>query len=558
MTKNLINQLGEWNPQLFREVKGRLKSRNGAIALAVSVFSQLLLVFAFVEKLPGRGILRHRYCTGGVEAKSYYVEYQCLMDAFGNPDINWQLWWTDIFIWMSTIGIFTLLIVGTYMLISDLDREERRGTLNFIRLSPQSTQSILTGKLLGVPIWLYVATIGAMPLHLWSGVAAQVPLSLILTFYGVAFASCVFFYSAALLFGLVSSWMGGFQAWLASGMLLFFLTGTTAMRILENPMDLLNLLSPSTLLAYLVPDQFAEDVGIFGYSAETLLSHLHDWRWFHLPIGSNEVTTAGFMVLNYGLWTIWIWQALNRRFRNPNSTTLSKTHSYWLVGGLEVLMVGFAPLYGSHNDFSESLSLLLLGNLWLFASLIAALSPGRQVCIDWARYRHQSGVHRQHFWQDLMWGEKSPAVAAIALNLIEANLILLPWVILYQNSDSKMAAIAYLLLSISMLMLYASIAQLMLLMKTQKPGLWAASTIGAAICLPPFMLAVLSISPGENHLLWMFTAFPWAAFKYASAMTVVVSFVGQLGVAGMLNWQLTRQLRLAGSSASKALIAGRQ
>ena len=558
MTNNLIDKLGEWNPQLFREVKGRLKTRNCAIALGVSVFSQLLLIFAFVEKLPGRGIVRHRYCTGGMETKYYYVKYRCLMDSYGNPNINWQFWWTDIFIWMSAIGIFTLLIVGTYMLISDLDREERRGTLNFIRLSPQSTQSILTGKLLGVPILLYVASILAMPLHLWSGVAAQVPLGLIFTFYGVTFASCVFFYSAALLFGLVSSWMGGFQAWFASGMMLFFMTGTTAMPILENPMDLLNLLSPSTLLAYLVPDQFVEYVRIFGSSTDDLLSYLHDWRWFHLQIGSNEVTIAGCMVLNYGLWTIWIWQALNRRFRNPNSTTLSKAHSYWLVGGLEVLMVGFAPLYGSNNDFSESLSLLLLGNLFLFAGLIAALSPGRQVCIDWARYRHQSDAHRKHLWQDLMWGEKSPAVLAIALNLLEAHLILLPWIILYQNSDSKMAGIAYLPLSISMLMLYASIAQLMLLMKTQKRGLWAASTVGAAICLPPFMLGVLSIYPGENNLLWMLTAFPWAALKYASAMTVIVSFVGQLGVAGMLNWQLTRQLRLAGSSAFKALIAGRQ
>ena len=558
MTNNLMKKLGEGNPQLFREVKGRLKTRNGAIAMAVSVFSQLLLVFAFVEKLPGLGIVRHRYCTGGMEAKSYYAKYQCLMDAYGKPDINWQLWWTDIFIWMSAIGIFTLLIVGTYMLISDLDREERRGTLNFIRLSPQSTQIILTGKLLGVPILLYVATIGAMPLHLWSGVAAQVPVGLIFTFYGVTFASCIFFYSAALLFGLVSSWMGGFQAWFASGMLLFFMTGTTAMRILETPIDVLNLLSPSTLLAYLVPEQFVGYVRIFGNNADDLLSYLHDWRWFHLQIGSNEVAAAGFMLLNYGLWTVWIWQALNRRFRNPNTTTLSKAHSYWLVGGLEVLIVGFAPLYGSSNDFSESLSLLLLCNLFLFAGLMAALSPGRQVCIDWARYRHQSDANRKHLWQDLMWGEKSPAVVAIALNLIEAHLIILPWVLLHQNSGYKMEAIGYLLLSMSVLMLYASIAQLMLLMKTQKRGLWAASTVGAAICLPPFMLGVLSISPGESNLLWMLTAFPWAAFKYASAMTFVVSFVGQLGAVGMLNWQLRRQLRLAGESASKALIAGRQ
>jgi ABC-type Na+ efflux pump permease subunit len=106
---------------------------------------------------------------------------------------------------------------------SDLGHEESRGILNFIRLSPQSPENILVGKLLGVPILLYVVAVLAVPLHLWAGLAAQISLIRILSFYGVLIAACFFFYSAALLFSLVSSWLGGFQAWLGSGGVLIFL-----------------------------------------------------------------------------------------------------------------------------------------------------------------------------------------------------------------------------------------------------------------------------------------------------------------------------------------------
>ncbi|RQH23304.1 hypothetical protein D5R40_27115 [Okeania hirsuta] len=52
-----------------------------------------------------------------------------------------------------------ILIGGVYMLVADLAKEKRLGTLNFIRLSPQSIQKILLGKLLGVPILIYLALV---------------------------------------------------------------------------------------------------------------------------------------------------------------------------------------------------------------------------------------------------------------------------------------------------------------------------------------------------------------------------------------------------------------
>src|SRR4028118_1352066 len=175
MTLHLLDEIGNWNPQLFREIKGRLNRSNMAIVSALSLSAQLLPFMYFSAML-----------------------------------------WLGIFTFLSIFSVLALLVAGTYMLVSDLDKEERRGTLNFIRLSPQSAKTIFLGKILGVPILLYLATILAVPLHLYAGLAAQIPLNEILCFYTAVAASCALFYSSAMLFGLTTSWLGGFQPWLAS------------------------------------------------------------------------------------------------------------------------------------------------------------------------------------------------------------------------------------------------------------------------------------------------------------------------------------------------------
>ena len=40
---NLIDKIGDWNPQLFRELKGRLKNSYVAIALFISLAPQILI-----------------------------------------------------------------------------------------------------------------------------------------------------------------------------------------------------------------------------------------------------------------------------------------------------------------------------------------------------------------------------------------------------------------------------------------------------------------------------------------------------------------------------------
>jgi hypothetical protein len=59
----------------------------------------------------------------------------------------------------------------------------------------------------------------------------------------------------------------------------------------------------------------------------------------------------------------------------------------------------------------------------IFLYLIAAVTPHHQTLQDWLHYRHKRGSNSKgfgHSWlvKDLIWGEKSLAVVAIALNVV--------------------------------------------------------------------------------------------------------------------------------------------
>ncbi|HEY9794643.1 MAG TPA: hypothetical protein V6D30_03300 [Leptolyngbyaceae cyanobacterium] len=615
MTLPWLDRLGEWNPQLFREIKGRLKRRNIAIAIATSVLGQLLVLLYWLRQIPTQHYymggpycqLRKVYEASQRQSAQLGAQYSQLQAQFSrytkpehyNPEkiqelkgriedlkarrehleqflingncppdaINMQLWWQDhypqIFTSLSVTILFALLVVGSYMLINDLAREERRGTLNFVRLSPQSTQSILLGKLLGVPILLYIAAILTIPSFLWSGLSAQIPLVEIISFWVVLVASCAFFYSASLLFGLVSSGLGGFQSWLGSGAILIFLVIANTRQIDHSPTDWLNLFNPSVLLPYLV-DRTGSRYKQFPFNHGAI----QDWQWFYLPLGAAGISVVIFSLLNYGLWTYWIGQALNRRFRNPTTTMLSKQQSYLLVACSTVVTLGFAlqsPQQRYSSQFLYNLNALFVVNLLLFLGLIAALSPHRQALQDWARYRRSKGSTARRFWsyslvQDLIWGEKSPAVGAIAINLIIASLPVVSWILLWNvGLDHKLTALSGLVLILNLILLYAALTQLMLLMKTPKRTIWAAGTVVSAIFLPPLILSMLSLNPGQNGGgLWLFTAFPWYAVEKASATLICQVLFVHWSILGVLTLQLTRQLRRAGESASFALLAGRQ
>ncbi len=632
MMVNLIDKIGDWNPQLLRELKGRLKIFPVAIALIISLLGQLILFLFQLKDFPGENYsLVGQYCS---LSKSYIQQQDALsrqintlytaisnfkktkasstvslvdlqtelnsanakskalnkyiLENFCPPNqLDIQLWWRDhleyIFLSLSVIFIFTLLVAGTYLLINNLANEERHGTLNFIRLSPQSEVNILTGKLLGVPILVYLVTLAAVPLHLYAGRSANIALSYIFSFYAVLAASCIFFYSAALLFGLVCRWFNSFQPWLGSGSVLVFLIMTMMIASssgssFNNSTAWFRLFSPFDVTNHLFPNLFHIYNGL----------PLKKMQFFYLPIGTNVSSIVGFHLLSYSLCTYGIWQALKRCFRNPNTAVISKLQSYLLVAGLQVMMWGFTLqyvknycppslvnqastcLYDVNSQIGENFIWLGFCNSVLLLGLIAILSPHRQAIQDWARYKHQ-GLWKKSLLKDLIFGEKSIALIAMGINVAIAIIPLIVWIAVAPilnvhhnpsllglgNNVHRIHVVFALALFITLMMIYATIAQLMLMMKTSKRSLWAIGTVTAAMFLPPMILQFLTIYPSKNATIWLFSSFPWAGVEYASTTTIFLALLGELSVLALLNFQLTRQVKLAGESATKALLVGR-
>ncbi len=92
-------------------------------------------------------------------------------------------------------------------------------------------------------------------------------------------------------------------------------------------------------------------------------------------------------------------------------------------------------------------------------------------------------------------------------------------------------------------------------MKTTKRYFRAIGTIGAAIFLPPLILGMLHVEPSKYPIVWLFSTFPWASLEYASTPTIFLALLGELSVLVLLNFHLRKQIRLAGESATKALMS---
>lgn len=546
----LTDKVGDWNPQLFREIKGKFNTRNIALVSGLSVIGQVLLYLYFKTELPYGEGQYNRYCTGDVPEYSNGTR-MCLTDLLDHISIFKELWWLDIFTTMSIIGIFVLLVLGSYMLIADLTKEESRGTLNFIRLSPQSVTNIIIGKILGVPILVYLLGLIALPLHFTAGLKANIPLPFILAFYLVLAVSCIFFYSAAILFSLTTSSLSGFQAWLGSAGILGFLlivmgvTLNSYSSFSEMSFDWLILFYPGTVLMYLVKSTFLSQDTINYLHYE----NLQNLSWYGQFLWQNSVTGIGFILLNYSIWTFWIWQGLKRRFHSPSATVISKYNSYWLSGCFIVFNVGFALQQTESDNLKDNFQVLQLFNLILFLILIAALSPHRQTLQDWSRYRHQNPQKTRNFWQDLILGEKSPAVLAIALNIGLVTIYTIPFVLLFPLGNYKISVLIGLIFSAVVALIYASITQLTLMLKTNKRGLIATGIIAGLVVIPFISFGIFQIDPSDLTSLWLLSAMPSLAIEYVRSIAGFLGvFLGELIIMTTLNFQITRLLNQAGKS----------
>lgn len=555
----LADRVGDRNPQLFRELKGRRKPRSVMFAIAVALLAQFLLLLYFWAQLPDTETFHtdslyfnHYYCVAGNKYTGYTG---CSIDSSGHVAIDWQLWWRDIFRVLNWGLMLLVMIPGAYLLVADIEQEEQRGTLNFIRLSPQSSRSVLVGKLLGTPILLYLGALLFLPLHLFVAHQLAVPAVFLMSYYGLLTLGCGLLYSAALLCGFLGKRL--------------FAGGKLALVVVLL-----------TTFGFLPLFSFWNVATSWHAFADYFLSRppVESIDWFFLPIsqriadGKDLTIANAFTAVNLVLLTYWVWQALQRCFHVPHATLLSKRQSYGLVAYLEILLLGFclqswAGIDTKFESFSwDMLSLVICLNLLLFLALIAVLSNHSQTLLDWARYRHFSQRSNQRSWRsslkEVLFAEKSPAIGAILLNLLIFAAVFLPWVYFWSSRySSARTAVWGLLMTISLVAVYAAIVQLTLLMKTPKRTFWTIGVLAVVMIVPSIAGAVLmSISSGTasaiGELLLLSSPLFWTLLNGGNSLfSVFLAIVGQGLAFTLLRLRLKQQLHQLGESASRQLLS---
>lgn len=538
----LLDKMGESNPQLLRELKGRFKPVNLAIITAISLVGQVLLLLYYSSRLPLKETW-NRYCGNDT----------CFFDLQGQVVIIRELWWLDIFITLSIAGIFVLLVGGIYLLIADVADEEKRGTLNFVRLSPAGTGTIFLGKILGVPSLLYVSTILALPLHWLSGLQAGIPGNLILSYYLVLGTGLFCSYSLALLYSLITPKLGGFQPWLASGGVLvvtIILVAWTQSKYHDpvgNVFDWLLIFYPGTLLHYLVKATFLAPDTVDYLN----LDNLADLDWYGKSLLAQPITGVILILSNYALWSYWAWLGIKRRFHNPASTVLSKRQSYWLSFSFIFFSLGFTLQDNLGYDQIESFSALQLANLGFCLLLIVILTPQGQTLQDWARYRHQQPLGKRHLLRDLCLGEKSPSVLAIAINLTITTLYIIPSLFVLVDREERLPILWGWLLSANLILICSLVVQLWLQGKHSKRVIWAIANVGAITILPMIIFATFGFSSTSNP--WLFSLLPTVATSAASSMAIFMACMTQWLAIAILTGTMTYKLRNSSVSETKML-----
>ncbi len=566
-----LDRLGNWNPQLYREMKGRLSQSRIRLILLASALCQAVILFFIGAGIPVLDPEMEeqydRYCLGPLPDSEYANGlFLCTQDLSGQLAINWRLWWLDCFTFLSMASIVILLVAGVYLLIADSQKECQQGTLNFVRLSPQSETNFIWGKILGVPSLLYGFLLTLLPLHLIAAMGAGISLTMLVGYYAVVAVGAVFFFHIALWIGLSgnSKNYSISQSAAIAGLLavvLMIFTFTTLRDTDWEPFFLswFTFLYPGKALVYLAQSTFLPTSTV-GYLGPNELDHL---RWYGGNLFKFAPLGMAFMAFNYGVGIYWSHQVLRRRFRRPLSTAWSKRQSVGVTLSLVAIANGFLFQDYEVHDYQDFL-LLNLGSWQLtlclfFLGLTLALSPQLGYLRDWSRYRHESPrEHRTWGWQALIT-ENSPAQWVIAFNLLLTGLLTLPMVLLVPifhpvtvRDDLPLGSI---LVAIVMGLLWSFTFATLLQWGTARIPIPRPLVLVLAVVIMAVLPWAIAIGSSANSpsVMW-FSPMPVVAMAEGSSFVSPLFFLSMLTqtlVIGTGTWQFNRYLQRLGRSESQ-------
>jgi ABC-type transport system involved in cytochrome c biogenesis permease component len=501
--ESIFNVIGNINPQLLRELRGRLRPWFIPPFLAVSFLYQLSSLATYSSA-----------------------------NSWGERNDR-ALWWATNLAgwnWVTPIAI----VVGCYLLIADWSTEEERGTLNGMRLSPRPAGQILLGKLLGVPIWVYIPLLSLLPFHVVMMMGTGRSLVTIASSLAISFSQMAFWFISSLLFAALTGKGKGAKAILGALIVGGVLFSSQQVGISSQDSwsyflpKQLSLLSPNLFLANggdLVPTQSLNNAWLKAVTGQS---------WFGFPVNSTMMGLTLFTVGNLSAWCYTCWIALSRRF-NGYTTLWSKRHGYLITAWLTMLILGSIQLADGNKFFSE---IQLNGTIaWGFLTFFffvfclgLSLIQSRQVLLDWLRrppIRSGRLSRKFSYFIDMVWGENSPPTVAILLQIgigFSGTILLLINTLYYQSRSSiftflvDQKGIWGILILASLLMLMLGIIQLIQLQVRRNAIGLATLVIVVGIFAPPVLL-ILGLEIYVGQAAWLLTAYPFEAL-----ITTPVSF----------------------------------
>lgn len=465
--------------------------------------------------------------------------------------IDWPQWYGHIYLCVSILMVFPLMGVGVFMLANNLADEKRRGTLNFLQLSPKSAFTILSGKLLGVPVCLYLAIGLLFPLHWLVGLRAGYNIAHLIGFDLILISQTLIFYLGTLLLSLSVSqpMVLALQPWLlAAGTIgfhwiTFFYVGSGEFTRNTQANVLLwsVLFSPFSSLAYFNFEQAA--------ATPNINVALGDFRL-------NFTEYVSLSLIHAAGWYTLLGHGLERCFSNSDITLLKRRFSYLLTLLFATLMVGLTGTRLKSHDASFNLTVIMIMSLIYCIGLVVALSPARQTLKDWTRFRHaKPRQERLALSKDLVIGDTSSPVVAIALNLLLlTSIVVLAFYQYYSDwFPNRLDALTFagcVLMFIGSILFSTLISQTFLMLPLQKNWIWL-GVMGSISCLafPALSMvmgfAVFSASPDPTHLLGIPSQLAIVVLPLSLLSTLTV-------ILGVIH---TRQLIRSGHSESRQLLS---
>jgi hypothetical protein len=483
--------------------------------------------------------------------------------------VDWLRWHRHVFITLSTVMTLALMGLGMFLLANNVVEEKRRGTLNFLRMSPRSALTILGGKLLGVPICLYLAIAVMVPWQTYAGLSAGFHSTHLLGFDIALVSQTLILYMVALLLGLATRvpMLMALLPWLAAagGLAFQWLVGLLAHEVwdggmpIASPLDWAVLFSPLGSAGYFVDmtrlanhyDKFDLAIQPVTFQPEGLNLALSIFR-----VNFAEYTLL--TVLHAWGWGLVLGHALQRRFEHPTKSLLARRYSYWLTAIFMAILLGLSETSVNDYDLFPLLSLITLLGVLYGLVMVLSLTCDRQILQDWARFRTSRLPHegRLPLGRDLLLGETSSPLIAIGLNLALMATLFVTWFMLCHRQvlDHKIdvfGIVGGLLLFVGSIFFAALASQVLLLAKRQKSWFWFGS-LGSISCLlfPGLTLAIgIGVTPATLTGITL-----WGLPPEVVAFVIPLSLMGSLtGLLAGVHWW---QFRMIGKSESQSLLAG--